>query len=592
MANELSQILNKVKAAQGSAVSEQALNEMSTAINELNKQSVSQFSILNQMAFTAVSNLENSIPGKEALIAAFSVGNPLVAGGIQLMRDMATQRREAKKKAQAAYDEQVQVIQEEFKKIVPEEKAEPRSQNDNQQQKLVPDDKPQTEQPNVTVENIVPEAPEQVVQDNSDVVQGLSPLTKLEPIREQIDDLNGIAYAQLKVLGDLYQEWSGTPSKMIAILDEQLMEQERLRKDNEQRAADETLRGAEEPPKLPTPTDGSGVSEPVKDEWSPIQAVIMGMGGLSSAAGAMLKPLSKVLKIFKVGPLALISAAWDFGKGFMNAGEILDKENVGISDRIVAGASEILGGFADVVDFGAGLLGYDTNFGQSIRESYLEIMETPLKYANMVEEQISKIFDGIDGSTKLSAIPGIIWDNIVGMYHEAMAKITSYDLIGKAKDKLSELSTSVTDSVTGFVEDIETSITDYIKGISETTSEFFTNLWDTSLDKMINMIKDVPLVGEDMSKKLESMKVKNQTDSETLDPVKVEAARRKLTEARERTDRFQAIAAEQQNEETRKQMAQVLNMTTVNNNKSLTTVVKGGKQDAFNPSRRDLGFDW
>ncbi|AWY10179.1 tail length tape measure protein [Vibrio phage VP-1] len=591
MANELSQILNQVKAAQGTAVSEQKLNEMSQAISELNDKSVSQFNILNQMAFTAISNLENSIPGKEALIAAFSAGNPLVAGGIQLMRDMAAQRREAKKKAQAAYDEQVQVIQEEFKKVVPEEKAEPRSQN-NEQQKLVPDERQPMEQPNVTVENIVPEAPEQVVQDNTDIVQGLSPLDKLEPIREQIDDLNGIAYAQLKVLGDLYQEWSGTPSKMIEILDEQLMEQERLRKDNEQRAADETLRGAEEPPKLPTPSDGSGVSETVKDEWSPIQAVIMGMGGLSSAAGAMLKPLSKVLKIFRVGPLALISAAWDFGKGFMNAGEILDKENVGISDRIVAGASEILGGFADVVDFGAGLLGYDTNFGQTIRESYLEIMETPLKYANMVEEQISKIFDGIDGSTKLSAIPGIIWDNIVGMYHGAMAKITSYDLIGKAKDKLTELSTSVTDSVTGFVEDIETSITDYIKGISETTSEFFTNLWDTSLDKMINMIKDVPLVGEDMSKKLESMKVKNQVDSETLDPVKVEAARRKLTEARERTDRFQAIVAEQQNEETRKQMAQVLNMTTVNNNKSMTTVVKGGKQDAFNPSRRDLGFDW
>ncbi|WP_207356938.1 hypothetical protein, partial [Bacillus subtilis] len=355
MANELSQILNQVKAAQGTAVSEQKLNEMSQAISELNDKSVSQFNILNQMAFTAISNLENSIPCKEALIAAFSAGNPLVAGGIQLMRDMAAQRREAKKKAQAAYDEQVQVIQEEFKKVVPEEKAEPRSQN-NEQQKLVPDERQPMEQPNVTVENIVPEAPEQVVQDNTDIVQGLSPLDKLEPIREQIDDLNGIAYAQLKVLGDLYQEWSGTPSKMIEILDEQLMEQERLRKDNEQRAADETLRGAEEPPKLPTPSDGSGVSETVKDEWSPIQAVIMGMGGLSSAAGAMLKPLSKVLKIFRVGPLALISAAWDFGKGFMNAGEILDKENVGISDRIVAGASEILGGFADVVDFGAGLL--------------------------------------------------------------------------------------------------------------------------------------------------------------------------------------------------------------------------------------------
>lgn len=560
MANELAQILKNVKSAQKENRSQSQLDDMANTINALNNQNVAQFSVLNEMTQSVISNIEGSIPGRDALIAAFSAGNPLVAGGLQLVRDMASYRKQAKNRAQQSYDEQVKVIQDEFGKLKPEK------------------EESQREQPSVT------EDP------NQGIEQALKPLDKLEPIREQLDDLNGIQYTQLKVLNDIYKEWSGVPHEMVSLLDDQLKEQEKLRKLDEQKAADDKLRGENEPKQIPTSTPGNDVPDTKRNDMSPLQAMFVGLNGLLAGASKILGPMKSVTKLFKVGPLALLSAAWDFGSGFMDASKILQKDNVGISDRIIAGASEIIGGFADVIDFGANLFGMDTNFGQAAREKYLQFMELPLTYFNKVEEVVSNIFNGINMNTKLVDMPGMIWDNITDMYHNALAKIISYDPVGKVTERATKIADNISESVGGVVDSIESSITGYMKGISETTSEFFTELWDSSLDRMIKMIKDVPFIGDNMANKLEQMKVVPTQETQHLDPVKAEEARRKIIEAKEREDRYTAAFRQQDMEVQQKQLATILNQTNITNNKSLTTVVKGVKQSSNNQDSRNWDF--
>lgn len=134
---------------------------------------------------------------------------------------------------------------------------------------------------------------------------------------------------------------------------------------------------------------------------------------IGNGIAKMLGPLGKVLKFIKVGPLALISAIWDFGKGFVNAKEILGKATVSIVDRVRAGLSELVGGFGDLFDWVAKIFGFDTDVGKSIRGFALQITEAPARWLNSIVDWVSNdLFAGITRSTSLTEIPGKLADNL------------------------------------------------------------------------------------------------------------------------------------------------------------------------------------
>lgn len=141
--------------------------------------------------------------------------------------------------------------------------------------------------------------------------------------------------------------------------------------------------------------------------------LIKGFGGIFTGSTKLLPMMGRVGKMFRVGPLALITAALDFGKGFFNAKEMLGKENVNFMDRMRAGVAEVLGGFGDLVDWVGKIFGFDTNFGKMIREGSLKMTEyVSGAWDSLVDWVKNDLFAGITSGTSLADIPQKLSDNL------------------------------------------------------------------------------------------------------------------------------------------------------------------------------------
>lgn len=202
-------------------------------------------------------------------------------------------------------------------------------------------------------------------------------------------------------------------------------------------------------------------------------ALIRGLTGIFTGMGGITKMLKGVSKIFRVGPLALIGAAWDFGKGFIDAKEILGKDKVTVVDRIRAGSSELVGGVGDLVDWVTKIFGFDTNFGKAFREEFLALSKKPAEWAQSVVDWFKNdLFAGIDMSTSLTDIPGKLVDNL-------QAELTK--LVNWIGDGVGSLIKSATDSMGEFVTNLK-------KGFDDKVKKPFYNLVNTILDSIFDIV--------------------------------------------------------------------------------------------------------
>lgn len=220
-------------------------------------------------------------------------------------------------------------------------------------------------------------------------------------------------------------------------------------------------------------------------------ALIRGLTGIFTGMGGITKMLKPLTKLFRVGPLALIAAAWDFGKGFINAGEVLGKDKVTVVDRIRAGSSELVGGIGDLVDWVTKIFGFDTNFGKSFREEFLALSKKPAEWAQAVVDWFKNdLFSGIDWGTSLVDIPGKLVENLQG----ELTKLVNW--IG---DGVGSLISSATDSMGNFVDSLK-------KGFDDKVKKPFQHLVNTILDsifdivdKFVSIIPDA--IGGDVARK-------------------------------------------------------------------------------------------
>lgn len=202
-------------------------------------------------------------------------------------------------------------------------------------------------------------------------------------------------------------------------------------------------------------------------------ALVRGLTGLFTGMGGITKMLKGVSKIFRVGPLALVAAAWDFGKGFIDAKEILGKDKVTVVDRLRAGSSELVGGVGDLVDWVTKIFGFDTNFGKTFREEFLALSKKPAEWAQAVVDWFKNdLFAGIDWNTSLVDIPGKIVDNL----QNELTKLV--DWIG---DGIGGLIKSATDSMGEFVDSLK-------KGFDDKVKKPFYNLVNTILDSIFDIV--------------------------------------------------------------------------------------------------------
>lgn len=241
-------------------------------------------------------------------------------------------------------------------------------------------------------------------------------LTRLESIEDKIGRVGGHIVNSLKRMMDGDEKWR---EKMEMRLGETSKEtggnpqaSSIIPKDDDQKP-DSSGVGAAIAAMLGLNALKGFLLKPFKAIGSAVGMFLGMFSKIGEGIGKMLGPFGKVFKFLKVGPLALLSALWDFGKGFINAKEILGKASVSIVDRVRAGLSELVGGFGDLFDWVAKIFGFDTDVGKSIRGFALQITEAPARWLNSIVDWVSNdLFAGITRGTSLTEIPGKLADNL------------------------------------------------------------------------------------------------------------------------------------------------------------------------------------
>ncbi|CAL9983209.1 hypothetical protein VPHK469_0083 [Vibrio phage K469] len=410
MANELDKILGDIKSARERRASQDEITNLAKRVDQAANASMSAAEMANGLAKNFSKNMASMVPGRSAITAAITANNPLLAGAAQLIGDMKRTQQEASAVAREGRQEMLSELQQQLSGL----------------------------QESGTEEQKQPKAEPQ---------DGVS--DKLEAIKSELkfDELEQIGRDQLNVLNSLFKEWTGSDHEIITAMNKQAAESEMLRKIAEETRqaeaeayAEDRLRSSEEvggnAPKFSP--DGSGVGGEVETpQLGAIGSLLGGLGGLSTLAVNMLKPLRKVLKLFRVGPMALIAAAWDFGEGFLNASEILGKDDVQITDRIQAGVANIMGGIGELGDWIAGLFGFETDIQAFLTNNTIDLTQPLVDGLNKITGFLSQMWDGVTPDTAVMDIPSLVWGNIETMTQNALQAVMDYDW-GDAGDQLQD----------------------------------------------------------------------------------------------------------------------------------------------------------
>lgn len=205
--------------------------------------------------------------------------------------------------------------------------------------------------------------------------------------------------------------------------------------------------------------------------------------GFGAGIGGLLAPLKAATKMLRVGPLALITSVFEFGKGFFNAKEILGKAQVSIVDRVQAGITELVGSFGDLADWVAEIFGWDNaGFGKAFREQVLKMTEAPVRWLNSIVDWVSNdLFAGIGKGTALTEIPGKLADNLQGQLIKLVDWVTG-GISGLIDDGMAAANKVVEDMKKGFAENVKKPFFNMLNAI--------TNAMFDIVDKFVSIIPD------------------------------------------------------------------------------------------------------
>lgn len=124
-----------------------------------------------------------------------------------------------------------------------------------------------------------------------------------------------------------------------------------------------------------------------------VGAVMPAIKGLFGGLGKLLK-VSKAIPVIGTA-IAAITAIFDFFDGFSNAASILGKADVNLWDKISAGIGAIFGGIVGIFDSIAGLLGFNTDFGTTVKtavaKALAKIPELLMGAFNLVKDGFTSL---------------------------------------------------------------------------------------------------------------------------------------------------------------------------------------------------------
>lgn len=201
-------------------------------------------------------------------------------------------------------------------------------------------------------------------------------------------------------------------------------------------------------------------------------------GGIGALLGSVAKGVGFLGRL--AGPVGLfVTGAWQFYEGFENAAKFLGDENVSVMDKLqYAGlhlVSSILAPFDWAIEYFTGeesnIRGKFEEMAWDFREKVISFIQPALDMGldamKWIGSVVSDVFKGINMDTKLVDLPGMMADNITGLFVRAWKSIDVGAIADKVSAKLQE------------GEDFASSL---YESILKTTTDWFKNLYDDMLE--------------------------------------------------------------------------------------------------------------
>lgn len=176
-----------------------------------------------------------------------------------------------------------------------------------------------------------------------------------------------------------------------------------------------------------------------------ISKAMEGMSGLGKVFAPIAKVAGFVGKLAgKVIPfVAVLTSIYDFFDGFFNADKILGKtwESLNLADKISAAVGNMLGSLLGIFDWIAGLFGFDTNIGETVKTAVAKGLSTIsngiISFIEGIWDIVSKLFTG-DFSGAWDSYKDMTSKMIDGVFSGVKAVISSALDIMPFGDKIKE----------------------------------------------------------------------------------------------------------------------------------------------------------
>lgn len=201
-------------------------------------------------------------------------------------------------------------------------------------------------------------------------------------------------------------------------------------------------------------------------------------GGITALLGSVAKGVGFLGRL--AGPVGLfVAGAYEFYEGFQNAAKFLGDENTSIMDKLqYAGlhlVSSILAPYDWAVEY---FTGEESNVRDKFEKMAWDFHESVIAYIQpaldmgldamkWIGSVVGDVFKGINMDTKLVDLPGIMADNITGLFIRAWNSIDIDAVTSKVSAKLQE------------GEDFATNL---YESILKTTTDWFKTLYDNMLE--------------------------------------------------------------------------------------------------------------
>jgi hypothetical protein len=388
--------------------------------NRAIEESVKTNSALAQRVSEFADSVKGRLPSLENVLSAVSVANPVVGFGLKLTKDLISTARSRKTVDEEERKAKIQSLDDELLASMNQTEAATKTQ-DTQDAQLEMAAESHEEEKKIRKQKAgervetqkewlirIHGAIEKLADQRAEIVAGTNQsMTSIERTDKEesqslvtgVDDKVLIDH-QNRVENKLEKVEDNT-GKLVKLQEKGIKEQEmqRLSDIEDSRAVKTT--GIKEVPNIEDKAPGGIMSM--------LTGFIMGKGGVIAKLGGALMIFLKPLLALGAGLISLakfipgvaligsvIAAGMSFFNGFKNAGEILDKhaDDLTVTDKIAAGLGSIVGMLGGIVDWFAGLLGFDLNLKEQltkyVSQSLAGIFD---KFKDIIDAGINAVVD-------------------------------------------------------------------------------------------------------------------------------------------------------------------------------------------------------